>query len=168
MSFELRSAAMVALATVAVATGCEEKRPPLPAQPPTSEQTQAVATPGQDGWPTLLFYGRLGVSEAELRRQARDGNAAGFNPSSAEFVRAHYDQIGPTAHGAAGGTDVFWSKQRDLFFIRSECEGHHAEGWLGPFSGDPRERLKPPMEPSPKSQKQASGRSLREKPAKER
>lgn len=149
---------MTVIASLALA-GCEPKPPPPTAEPPPTPRKVEPprATPGQDGWPTTLYYPRLGIPMERLRRQATTGSADGIDFSAPDLVVAHYPLVtGPTAHGAAGGTEVFWVQARGVFFLRSDCQGQHKDGYLGPFPGDPRQVLAPPYPPGPPADRQRS------------
>lgn len=141
MKKRLTLALVVAALGFAACDGCNS---PAPKPGPVS-----LSPEDEKGWPAELYYSNLPYSEAELRRMSTDGNAAGFNLEAPNVLKKHYDQIGPTAHGAAGGTDVYWVKEKGVFFLRSDCQGHHVDGFIGPVKGDPRELLKPPFEPKP-------------------
>lgn len=121
------------LAVLLLLGGCSERKPP-----PTHGKTV-----DKDGWPSELYYHRLTMPVEQMRSLATRGTARGFNLLGAGVVRKHYDQTGPTAHGAVNGTDVFWVPEQNVFFLRSDCDGHHVDGYIGPFEGDPRVVLEP-------------------------
>ncbi|MFL5319135.1 MAG: hypothetical protein ACJ790_05725 [Myxococcaceae bacterium] len=140
------AARSVLLAAAMMALACQsegEKKPAENAAPP------GVTAQDLQGWPSQLYYARLQMPEKEMRRLSTEGSAPGVNLEAPDVVKKHYAQIGPTAHGAEDGTDVYWVKSTNTFFIRSDCGGYHNEGFIGPFDGDPRVVLKPVTEPAP-------------------
>lgn len=144
---------LIGLFCVVALAACTQNEPQQ--GEPTVPATRRTVRPGEDGWPKILYFHRLSASEEELRRQALDGAAPGYNLEAPAVIAAHYDEVGPTAHGASGGTTVYWVKEKNEFFIRSDCKGHHVDGFLGPFTGDPREVLKPVAEPIPAAERKA-------------
>lgn len=129
------SGRILALAALLALAGCSEKKSAAPAARAPSVDSE--------GWPTALYFHRLQMPQEQLRRQATQGTAPGYNLMGAGVIKKHYDQIGPTAHGAVNGTDVFWIPDKGVFFLRSDCGGHHVDGYIGPFQGDPRVVLEP-------------------------
>ena len=129
----LRILSAVVLVTTAGCSGCKQE-----------QATNVLDAGSKEGWPAQLFFGDLGPIDAKLRKQSTEGVPSGYDLQSPDVEKVHYDQPGPTAHGAARGTDVYWVKKASVFFLHSQCDGHHVDGFLGPFEGDPREVLNPP------------------------
>ena len=94
-------------------------------------------------WPTEITFERLHISREQLSRQTFSLDPPDFDPRGRGVVARFYAGIpGPSGHGKTSGTEVYYSVEQDSFYLRSDClEGHH-DGYVGPFSGDPRTVLK--------------------------
>lgn len=154
-------AALVVASAASALTGCDDKKKVEPAPVQVALPAPMRQQPGQDGWPVELYFERLNTPLEVLRSQATRGDASGHDLDGPGTIRTHYPHaLGPTAHGATGGTEVIWVRNEGSFFLRSDCKGLHIDGFVGPFAGDPREVLKPLQPPDPEAAANNRARAL--------
>ena len=119
------------IAVIAAGCGADDTNTPQPSENTNTE------------WPEPPTFAQLDLTDKEaLRQQSFSLDPPDFDTNGPNVLTKFYRGVaGPTGHGSLMGTTVYYVKDRDVFYFRSDCGQNHYDGFIGPFRGDPREIL---------------------------
>lgn len=86
-------------------------------------------------WPDAIVYDKLEITKSHYK-QSYDPTKPEFFLEKIKVETKMYPVEGPTGHGLI--TTVYFLVEQEEFYIQSECEMGHADGFLGPFPGNPK------------------------------
>ena len=97
--------------------------------PESPEQIEPVS------WPELITFDQLAIQK-EHYKQSYNTEKPGFLEEKVKVETKMYPVEGPTGHGLY--TTIYYLPAKDVFYLQSDCEMGHADGFLGPFAGNPK------------------------------
>lgn len=86
-------------------------------------------------WPHAIVYDKLEITKDHYK-QSYSAVKPEFLVEKIKVETKMYPVEGPTGHGLI--TTVYFLVEQDEFYIQSDCEMGHADGFLGPFKGNPK------------------------------
>lgn len=86
-------------------------------------------------WPELISFEKLELRK-EHYKQSYNSTKPEFLEHKIKVETKMYNIEGPTGHGLY--TTVYYLPNADEFWVHSDCEMGHADGFLGPFKGNPK------------------------------
>lgn len=92
----------------------------------------------QTTWPEKITFERLELTKSHYK-QSYSTKKPAFLTEKVKYETKMYNVEGPTGHGLY--TTVYYLTESDEFYLHSDCEMGHADGFIGPFKGNPKEVL---------------------------
>ena len=89
-------------------------------------------------WPEKITFEKLELTKSHYK-QSYETKKPAFLTEKVKYETKMYNVEGPTGHGLY--TTIYYLIESDEFYIHSDCEMGHADGFIGPFKGNPKEVL---------------------------
>jgi hypothetical protein len=89
-------------------------------------------------WPETITFDKLTVKKEHFK-QSYNTKKPLFLTEKVKIETKMYNTEGPTGHGLY--TTVYYLFEQEVFYIHSDCEMGHADGFIGPFKGNPKQLL---------------------------
>lgn len=98
-------------------------------------ESKTVQQKDPNSWPELITFDNVEIKKIHYK-QSYNPEKPAFLEEKVKVETKMYPVEGPTGHGHY--TTVYYLPKKDEFYIHSDCGMGHADGFLGPFPGNPK------------------------------
>lgn len=110
----------------------------LPLVLSVQSNSASIQQDNPSAWPEKISFEKLELNKSHYK-QSYDSKKPEFLTEKVKYETKMYNMEGPTGHGLY--TTIYYLVEQDEFYVHSDCEMGHPDGFIGPFKGNPKELL---------------------------